>query len=109
MMTMMITVEMRTLSSNSDFDYLEYVGSDDTDKNCDDKEDNTDLKTKILLLSKRATMRLLQCIKRKLRIKEAPEEGGCAKKISLVMNYLKGLKAMSNLLNDRFSNPRSTK
>ena len=79
MMTMMITVEMRTLSSNSDFDYLEYVGSDDTDKNCDDKEDSTDLKIKILLLSKRAKMRLLQCIKRKLRIKEAHEEGGCAK------------------------------
>ena len=38
------------------------------------------LKAKILLLIKRVTMRLLQCIKRKLRIKEAPEEGVCAKK-----------------------------
>ena len=71
----MITLEMRTLNSNSDFDDLEYVGSDDTDKNCGDEEDNTVLKTKI----NRATTGLFQCIKRKLRFKEAPEEGVCAK------------------------------
>ena len=47
------------------------MGSDDTDKNCDDEEDST---------------------------------WGMCKTISLVMNYL-----TSNLLNDRFSNPRSTK
>ena len=45
MMTRMITLEMRTLNSDSEFDDWEYVGSDDTDKNCDDEEDSTDLKT----------------------------------------------------------------
>ena len=48
------------------------MGSDDTDKNCDDEEDST---------------------------------WGMCKTISLVMNYLTSLKAMSNLLYDRFSNP----
>ena len=45
MMTRMITVEMKTLNSNKDFDDCEYGGGDDNDKNCDDEEDSTDLKT----------------------------------------------------------------
>ena len=61
-MTRMITLEMRTLNSDSEFDDWEYVGSDDTDKNCDDEDDSTVLKAKILLLIKRVTMRLLQRI-----------------------------------------------
>ena len=47
------------------------MGSDDTDKNCGDEEDNTVLKTKI----KRATTGLFQCIKRKLRLKKHMKRG----------------------------------